>query len=132
MKNATYQVYRNLTKDTLSVKLRSKVVAHSEYLMMMDATFVVSKSGVERIRRQGKKYVVATIRSLEAPKQVKMWTDSEVMLLSSIGYKINQISFNPYKNETAVYKTSGLPFTSADMIFVDKSGKMMAVDYPRV
>ena len=57
------KVYKNLTKNTWSIQdyKTRKVIGYSENIRLEDAKFVVSKSGRQRVLREGKKYVHAFV-----------------------------------------------------------------------
>ena len=57
------KVYKNLTKDTWSIQdyKTRKVIGYSDNIRLENAKFVVSKSGRQRVLREGKKYVHAFV-----------------------------------------------------------------------
>lgn len=57
------KVYKNLTKNTWSIQdyKTRKVIGYSDNIRLEDAKFVVSKSGRQRVLREGKKYVHAFV-----------------------------------------------------------------------
>lgn len=62
-------VYRNLNKDCFSVRSREtnnygRVVGHCESITIVDAEFIVQKSGQKKVRKTGIKNVHAFVRGV--------------------------------------------------------------------
>ncbi len=56
------EVYRNLWRGGYSIRQGGKVVAHSDYVVLLDAVFHVSEAGRQRILRTGVRNVHAWAR----------------------------------------------------------------------
>lgn len=56
------EVYRNLHRGGYSVRQGGKVVAHSDYVTMLDAEFHVSEAGRQRVLKTGRRNVHAWAR----------------------------------------------------------------------
>ena len=107
-------VYFNLHKHCWSVKDRKTglVVAHREEVLIRNATGVVQPAGRDRVRKEGRKNVHAFIRG--------EWVDIEETPTYLQGWA-SQITYNPYKNDTFVYKSGvhdGCEFTRADAVLL--------------
>ena len=87
------EVYRNLHNGKLSVRQNNLVVGHCDSITLDLATFKVSKAGQERVRRERKKYVHATVRG--------MLVDFETRRKTS-----KQVAYNPYKHDEFVFVTT--------------------------
>ena len=59
--NKRCQVYRNLHKNCFSIRQDGRVVAHAQSVALKDCRFLVGKAGQEKVRREKKKNVHATI-----------------------------------------------------------------------
>ena len=110
------RVYWNLHKKCWSVQDRKtgRVIRHVTNCVLSDSKFVVRKAGQAKVRREGKKNVHAF-----AVGTVIEWTleNSRSFFLDSC----RTVTYNPYVNDTFVYKDTGEPITDADKIFVGMS-----------
>jgi hypothetical protein len=106
-KDATVKVfvYYNLHKRTWSVKAlegprKGRVIAHSKYVVLRNAHGKVSAAGRARVLREGRKNVHAgMVGDFVQGVEVKLpsWAQD--------------VTYNPYKYETFVYKSDEEPFT---------------------
>ena len=55
-------MYRNLTRDTFSIRKKGKVVEYSDFATLLNAQFVVSEKGRQRVLSSGCKNVHAVVR----------------------------------------------------------------------
>lgn len=86
-------VYRNLKhkgKKVYSLKQGSLVVAHSSDLFLVNCSFKVNTKGVERIRKNKRKEVVAFVCGYVGQLNFFGKSDKKV------------VKFNPYLNDTFV------------------------------
>jgi hypothetical protein len=58
------RVYRNLHKNTYSVKQDGLVRCHADHVTLQDCKFIVSKAGQKRVRDEGRKNVHAFIEGV--------------------------------------------------------------------
>jgi hypothetical protein len=106
-------VYYNLHKHTFSVKYKNKVVLHADYIKLKDVEFRVRTGGKEKVRSEKQKnvhaFVIGTIVDFcEYPCENMPSEPTN-----------NVITYNPYKYDTFVYKSSEQPIYKAkevDMI----------------
>ena len=87
------KVYWNLHKDCFSVQQKGLVVGHTEKIVLSDVEFRVGQAGRERVLKEQRKNVHAGI--------VGEWMDYAWQRTGSIW---DEITYNPYKYETFVYK----------------------------
>lgn len=101
-------VYYNLHKHCWSVKDRKTglVIAHRDEVLIRNATGVVQPAGRDKVRREGRKNVHAFIRGelVDAPTYMQGVA--------------RPITYNPYKNDTFVYKQTGCVFEGADAVLL--------------
>ena len=115
-------VYYNLHKQTFSVTYDSKVVIHADYVKLGDVEFRVRKGGKERVR-------------LEKSKNVHAFVIGN--LLDYCEYPCDNIpnppsdmivTYNPYKDNSFVYKNSEEPVYSAKEVdMINSKNKLFVV-----
>jgi hypothetical protein len=109
-------IYRNLTKACFSIRLRGKVIEHFTKPVVLVGSFKVNDAGREQVRRESKKYVHAFVTLPENHSiqeyDPALWA----------GWKKREVSYNPYVNETFVYKDTG------EQCY----GSIIVMDYPKV
>ena len=106
------EVYKNLHKGVWSIRQAGKVVAHSDYVFLADAKFVVRPGGRARVLREKRKNVHAFVKGFVVPPSVAgvetdgTWKD---------------ISYNPYQHSTFV--TGETPVSQARYVdmFIDEA-----------
>ena len=114
-KGIRVKVYRNLHKGCYSVVAmdgpqKGRVIAHEKRLMLTNATFHVSEAGRQRVLREQRKNVHATIRG-------NLVTDSKPMVENMKG-DINVVTYNPYKKGSFFMKhKESVDVTSADQVY---------------
>jgi hypothetical protein len=91
------KVYYNLRKQCLSVmdKATRRVIKHVQNITLGDVKFSVSKKGVERIRRNKRKAVVAFVEG-------RMIECDTICVAPELGW--HAVSFNPYKHNSFVLR----------------------------
>ena len=108
-------VYRNLHKDTWSVRDRSTglVVDHQDHVMIKDAQFIVQPAGRARVLREQKKNVHAFVRGVvEAlPRVTTFDTPCDV-----------QVKYNPYKADHFYEAETGEAVSEAPIVVLDTQG----------
>jgi len=108
------EVYRNLHKKCWSVRQAGKVVAHSPYILLRDAKFVVQPAGREKVLREQKKNVHAFVKGyLVNAKQANE-------LITPIEWTQSAITYNPY--EYPYFHLDGMKVTDATVVDMDLNG----------
>jgi hypothetical protein len=115
-------VYYNLHKQTFSVTYDSKVVIHADYVKLGDVEFRVRKGGKERVR-------------LEKSKNVHAFVIGN--LLDYCEYPCDNIpnppsdmivTYNPYKDNSFVYKNSEEPvYRAKEVNMINSKNKLFVV-----
>ena len=148
--NKIYKVYRNLNNGKLSIKnTEGLVVGHCDSVVLTSVEFKVNRKGVERIRKNRRKEVVATangnIVSAEGFVSFKgryfegLSTYDYFLKTQLLKYafkeeyynKPEKIYFNPYEHDTFYTVESNGDFTyksdvhSAFAIAIDCDGLML-------
>lgn len=109
-------VYRNLHKNCWSVVSRSgddygRVIAHTMELRLLCAEFKVSESGRQRVLREQKKNVHASV-----------WGFVEVLDFNPLGGE--RVSYNPYKACRFFDVTTEAPVSTAVLADFRQNGKL--------
>jgi hypothetical protein len=106
------EVYRNLHKNCWSVRdtKTGRVVDHVPYICVKDAKLVVRPAGRAKVLREQRKNVHAFIRGTAA------------LSLELNGWGLQQISYNPYKNESFILTDTNIAINSAEAVFLDSNG----------
>ena len=102
---AKYYIYRNLHTNNFSVRYRNKVIDHIDEALLFDCTFKVSEKGRQRVLKNKRKNVHATI----ACKGYRPTVKKEV-------YQEEEIHYNPYPQEAFV--CSGEPIQAQDYVYL--------------
>lgn len=100
-------VYRNLLKHTVSVRLAGKVIAYGNTVLVTDVAFRVQPAGVKRIRARGQREVIAYARG-----DAQIVPDDTLIPADAV-----RVCFNPFKHEQFVLE-DGTPVTAADALYV--------------
>lgn len=103
-------VYYNLHKHTFSVQKSGLVILHADYLKLSDVEFRVRKGGLEKVRKEKSKnvhaFVIGTIEDFcKYPCQVIPDAPND-----------NIITYNPYKHDSFVIKSTDEPIYQADEV----------------
>lgn len=102
------RLYWNLHKKCWSVQdcKTGRVVRHVTAFTLADAKFVVRPAGQAKVRREGKKNVHA-------------FAVGDASLRNGLaGLDARDVTYNPYVNDTFVFKDTGEPVTEAHVITV--------------
>jgi len=102
------KVYYNIRKHCLSVmdKATRRVIKHTNAITLMYAKFVVSQKGVQRIRKNKRKAVVAFV-------------EGDVNSYTALDVNGERVTFNPYKWETFVTALDERPIHNATYVSID-------------
>lgn len=100
-------VYYNLHRKVWSVKAlegdsKGKVIAHRQSVVLMQPQPKVSQAGRQRVLQERRKNVHAGL--------VGDWSDRSILQLEG-----DEITYNPYKYTSFVYKDDEQPFTGASV-----------------
>lgn len=87
------EVYKNLHKGLWSIRQSGKVVAHSDYVFLKDAKFVVRPGGRARVLREKRKNVHAFVKGYVANPAI-------ASKVSENDWK--DVYYNPYKHDSFV------------------------------
>ena len=106
-------VYYNLHRKVWSVKAlegpqKGRVVAHRESVMLLSPEAKVSQAGRKRVLQEQRKNVHAGI--------VGQWLEQSTPMCFDIW---DEITYNPYKYETFVYKDNGDVFDGASLAWME-------------
>lgn len=100
-------VYRNLLHKKVSIRSAGKVVGHAVGVVVTDVEFRVRPAGVQRIRRQGQREVVAYARG----------TVNVLAAAPTLPEGAVRVCFDPYRHETFVLE-DGTPVHAADAFYM--------------
>jgi len=98
------QVYKNLHKNCWSIKQGGKVVAHTDYICLRNCKFIVSEKGRQRVLKEKRKNVHATIRGFI----------QRASNIEDIGSGWETVSYNPYLSSG--FKTKDRIITEAKFV----------------
>ena len=108
-------VYFNLHKKCFSIKAlegadKGRVIAHRDTVVLDGCKLMVSEAGRQRVLREKRKNVHAGVSGT--------WingdrVESHFEFLSMVG---RQVTYNPYKYDSFVYKTTEQPVKEADVV----------------
>lgn len=115
-------VYYNLHKHTFSVTYKGKVILHSDYVKLEDVEFRVRTGGKERVRMEKSKnvhaFVIGTlIDYCEFPcENIPSPSSNDI------------VTYNPYKNDSFVYKENGEPvYDAKEVDMINSTNKLFVV-----
>jgi hypothetical protein len=115
-------VYYNLHKKTFSVSYDNKVIIHADYVKLGDVEFRVRTGGRDRVRSEKQKNVHAFVIG-NLLEYCEYPCDNIPNPPSN-----NIITYNPYKNETFVYKEGGEPIYAAKEVdMINSTNKLFVV-----
>jgi hypothetical protein len=115
-------VYYNLHKKTFSVSYDNKVILHADYVKLGDVEFRVRTGGRNKVRTEKQKNVHAFVIG-NLLEYCEYPCDNIPNPPSN-----NIITYNPYKNETFVYKEGGEPiYTAKEVDMINSTNKLFVV-----
>lgn len=123
-------VYYNLHRKLWSVKAlegenKGRVIAHSHYVLLADATGKVSEAGRQRVLREKRKNVHAGITGTLAGLDAEALRGLGDITHGQRGW-FSQITYNPYKYESFVHIKDERPFTKAPSVFMQTNREVFA------
>ena len=107
-------VYFNLHRKCFSIKAlegvnKGRVVAHSDDVLLYDATFKVSEAGRQRVLRERKKNVHAGV--------VGQWHESaDTVTIDRVTIIGTPITYNPYKYDSFVHLYGEHPIKTGRLV----------------
>ena len=116
------KVYYNLQKHTFSVTYDEKVIIYADYVKLGDVEFRVRKGGKERVRSEKSKNVHAFVIGklldyCEYPCDGIPTPSSDKV-----------VTYNPYKNDTFVFKNTEEPVYHAQEVdMINSKNKLFVV-----
>ena len=116
------KVYYNLQKHTFSVTYDEKVIIYADYVKLGDVEFRVRKGGKERVRSEKSKNVHAFVIGklldyCEYPCDGIPTPSSDKV-----------VTYNPYKNDTFVFKNTEKPVYHAQEVdMINSKNKLFVV-----
>lgn len=101
-------VYYNLRRKTFSVRVKGKVILHTDDVTMQDCVFVVNKAGRERVLREKRKNVHAFVRG------------DYIMPLPFLMAGGFDVGYNPYKADYFYSRITGERVDHAQTVVLRK------------
>ena len=116
------KVYYNLQKHTFSVTDDEKVIIYADYVKLGDVEFRVRKGGKERVRSEKSKNVHAFV--IGKLLDYCEYPCDEIPTPSSD----KVVTYNPYKNDTFVFKNTEEPVYHAQEVdMINSKNKLFVV-----
>ena len=116
------KVYYNLKKHTFSVTYDEKVIIYADYVKLGDVEFRVRKGGKERVRSEKSKNVHAFV--IGKLLDYCEYPCDEIPTPSSD----KVVTYNPYKNDTFVFKNTEEPVYHAQEVdMINSKNKLFVV-----
>lgn len=120
-------VYYNLHKHTFSVQKKGVVVLHADYVKLGDVEFRVREGGKQKVRREKSKnvhaFVIGTLLDYcEYPcGEMPIEPSAEV------------VTYNPYKYDSFVYKTTEEPvFNAKEVDLINSKNKLFVISEQKI
>ena len=110
------EVFYNLHKKIWSVRYRGVVLEHSRYVELDGVSFDVQPAGNARVRREKRKSVHAFVRGKQIMNRRKCLSRPNLIDLPS---NWKEVTYNPYKHKTFVFKDTGKPVKKAEKVMMD-------------
>ena len=123
-------VYFNLHKKCWSLKAlegenKGRVIAHEDFVTLVEATPKVSEAGRQRVLKEKRKNVHAGI--------VGYWDKQTAdMYMENLDLDPWDITYNPYKYKTFVYSDIKMPFKSAPVVLMNARAKNKVIAFHEV
>jgi hypothetical protein len=116
------EVYRNLLRDSYSVRQGGLVVGHTKAIMICDATFVVNAAGHKRYKDSGVRNVHAWVRGTISLRGAMGTSAEEAWTMPRVHYKLHDGRFfigGPWR-----------PITGAWAVALNERGAFAAYTVP--
>lgn len=116
-------VYYNLHKHTFSVKNKTRIILHADYVRLGNVEFRVREGGKERVRDEKQKNVHAFVIG-DLLDYCKYPCDN---IPSEPNNKI--VTYNPYKYDSFVYKETEIPIYNAKEVeMINLKNKLFVIN----
>ena len=112
----TVKVYRNLTRKTLSVQQKQKVIGYTDSILLENVTFLVGQSGRLRVLETKQKNVHARVKGTCLALKVEE-------LEGAI-----QVTYNPFKHAHFHCVKTGRGIKKAALTSIQANGKIYCTD----
>ena len=112
-----HEAYFNLHKHCLSIRPMGGKVSHFSGVVFSDASFVVSKAGRERVIREKRKNVHAFVRGTPVTT-LPVGQNGTPLVENCKAAGLRRVTYNPYKYERFVIKSTGQEVVWADRVYV--------------
>jgi len=116
---AKHYFYYNLHRSDWSRKRRGLVLSHVVEATLTWVDFKVGAAGRERVRREGRKNV-------HAYAVAERWHEGHTMDPSELR-SAREVTYNPHKHETFVFKDTGAPCYGAAAAFLMSDRRVFVV-----
>lgn len=113
MSKAKYYLYRNLHTDSFSIKHKGLVITRPKFVLMKNVEFRVSEKGRQRVLSERRKNVHATVvseRFLLLDNQNSLNMEKKIK-----ENKVEEVYYNPYKQNQFTLKSTGEPIFEIDV-----------------
>lgn len=116
-------VYYNLHKHTFSVKNKTRIILHADYVRLGNVEFRVREGGKERVRDEKQKNVHSFVIG-DLLDYCKYPCDN---IPSEPNNKI--VTYNPYKYDSFVYKETEIPIYNAKEVeMINLKNKLFVIN----
>jgi len=124
MSDKAVEVYRNITKKCLSVKVGRLVKHRPDCIVLSNPVFLVAKAGRQKVIDSGVKNVHARVKGYAlADHEYKEWMD----YVKQGSTKLERVRYNPFKNETFMIGDRPAAESDINTIFIcGVTGEMYA------
>ena len=116
MFNIKVRTYYNIHQNVFSIQdfKTSRVIDRAKDVFLTHPSFVVRQSGRKRVLAEGRKNVHAFVVGYR-PNEIttEEWDD-----YYKVGYTWKDVTYNPYKNDTFVWKDTGDPVSEEAITMV--------------
>jgi hypothetical protein len=115
------EVYWNLHKRMFSVRAlegpnKGRVIRHSYAVDIADARFIVQKAGRSRVLKNKRKNVHAFVRGIDVSSNR---LEPRPQVPNRALHGVEHITYNPYKHDSFVIKSSSTPVSGARYCLLD-------------
>jgi len=122
-KGKKVMVYYNLHKHTFSVTYNSIVIMHADYVKLTNVEFRVRQGGKEKVRGEKRKnvhaFVIGTLSDYCKYPCENMPEESND----------NVVTYDPYKYDSFVYKSSGEPvYKAKEVDMINQKNKLFVIN----
>lgn len=105
-----YKIYKNTTRSTWSIKVKDRVVKHTNSILIKNPVFTCSQKTIERIRATKRKtpcaYVCGNIIDCSFPENL-------LDFFGCLSGTLDEVIFNPYQFTSFVFEKTKRPIENA-------------------